>query len=271
MFHKATRNFDEEYLRVLREVLIYGKDKEDRTGTGTRSLFGTQMKFDIEGPFPFLTTKKINTKAVINELVWMVSKGSTDVTWLQEQGHTFWDAWCFEDGSIGPGYGKQFRDCNGIDQVKTVINSIKKNPDSRRHIISLWQPDEIEDMALPPCHGLVVQFYVEDGKHLSCQMYQRSGDLFLGIPWNIAFYSLLTRIIAQLCGLTAKEFVHTIGDAHIYLDHIDQVKEQLTRKPKPYPFVLIGGDLHNIDDFCLESVQIIGYDPHPPIEAAISV
>lgn len=271
MFHKPTKNFDEEYLRVLREVLIYGEDSEDRTGTGTRSIFGTQMKFDINGPFPFLTTKKINTKAVINELVWMVSKGSTDVTWLQEQGHTFWDAWCYEDGTIGPGYGKQFRDCKGVDQVKKVIQSIKKDPQSRRHIISLWQPDEIEEMALPPCHGLIIQFYVEGGKYLSCQMYQRSGDMFLGVPWNIAFYSLLTKVVAQLTGLEAKSFIHTIGDAHIYLNHVDAVKEQLTRKPKPYPYVMLNGALSSIDEFCFEDVFINGYNPHPPIKAPISI
>ncbi|MGB2264136.1 MAG: thymidylate synthase [Glaciecola sp.] len=267
---QPTRNFDDEYLRVLRDVLIYGKDTPDRTGTGTRRLFGPQMEFDIEGQFPLLTTKKINYKAVINELVWMVSLGSTDVKWLQDQGHTFWDDWCHEDGTIGPGYGKQFRDCKGVDQVKAVVNSIKKDPYGRRHVISLWQPDEIEDMALPPCHGLVIQFFVEDDKYLSCKMYQRSGDMFLGVPWNIAFYSLLTRLIAQLAGLTAKTFIHTIGDAHIYLNHIDQVKEQLTRKPKPYPYLVIGGDLHSIDDFRYECVQVIGYDPHPSIKAEIS-
>lgn len=271
MYHKPTKAFDDEYLKILREILVYGEDREDRTGTGTRSLFGTQMKFDISSEFPLLTTKTINVKAVVNELVWMVAKGSTDVTWLQDQGHTFWDAWQGEDGTIGKGYGKQFRDCKGVDQVKEVISSIKKDPMSRRHIISLWQPDELCEMTLPPCHGLVIQFYVSEGKYLSCQMYQRSGDFFLGVPWNIAFYSLLTRVIAQLTGLYAKHFVHTIGDAHIYLNHIDQVKEQLTRKPKAYPFLTLNGALHKIDDFCYEDVEVIGYNPMPSIKAPISI
>lgn len=270
MFHRPTRKFDEEYLRVLREILIYGEDKEDRTGTGTRSLFGTQMKFDITTEFPFLTTKKVNTKAVINELCWMVAKGSTDVNWLKDRGHTFWDDWTLKDGTIGPGYGKQFRNCKGIDQVKNVIRAIRTDPNSRRHIISLWQPDEIDEMVLPPCHGLVVQFSVSEGKYLSCQMYQRSGDFFLGVPWNIAFYSLLTRVVAQLVGLQAKHFIHSVGDAHIYSNHINQVKEQIGRKPKEYPFVVINGALRNIDDLEFEDFEIIGYDPHPTIKAPIS-
>jgi len=271
MNHNATRNFDNEYLRVLRDVLVYGSDSPDRTGTGRRRLFSQTMKFDIAGEFPFLTTKKVNTKAIINELVWMVALGSTDVNWLNEQGHTFWDEWKLEDGTIGKGYGKQFRDCKGVDQVKRVIKSLKEDPYGSRHVISLWQPDEIDDMALPPCHGVHIQFFVEDGDKLSCQMVQRSGDMFLGVPFNIAFYSLLTRLIAQLTGMYAKELALTIVDAHIYLNHIDQVKEQLTRKPKPYPYVLISPHVKDIDDFRLEDVEILGYDPHPAIKAPISV
>lgn len=270
MRHQPTKEFDNEYLALLREVLVYGQDTADRTGTGTRTLFGQQMKFDISGQFPLLTTKRINIKAVVNELVWMVCKGSTDVKWLQEQGHTFWNEWAFEDGTIGPGYGKQFRDCKGVDQVAEVIKSIKDNPHSRRHIISLWEPDEIDEMALPPCHGLIVQFYVR-GNYLDCQMYQRSGDAFLGIPWNIAFYSLLTKLIARLTGYQAGHFIHAIGDAHIYLNHIDQVKEQLTRKPRPYPYLQIAGNFKDINDFNYDMVFVNGYDPHPPIKAEISV
>lgn len=174
MNHNATRNFDEEYLRVLRDVLIYGKDHPDRTGTGRRRLFAQHMKFDIAGDFPFLTTKYVNTKAVINELVWMVCLGSTDVTWLQEQGHTFWNDWTFDDNTIGKGYGHQFRNCKGVDQVKRVIESIKKDPHGSRHVISLWQPDELDEMALVPCHGVFIEFFVEDGKWLNCHMTQRS-------------------------------------------------------------------------------------------------
>lgn len=265
------QHFDEEYFRVIRKILSDGERKEDRTGTGTISIFGEQMRFNLEDTFPFLTTKKVNTKAVINELIWMVTKGSTDVTWLQDRGHTFWDEWAFEGGSIGPGYGKQFRDCKGYDQVQQVISDIRSNPYSRRHIISLWQPDEISQMALPPCHGLIIQFNVSQGGELSCQMYQRSGDMFLGVPWNIAFYSLLTKVIAQITGLKAKEFVHVLGDAHVYLNHLDQIDEQLSREAKSYPTVDIHAGLNNIDDFEFDDVLILGYDPHPMIAAPVSI
>jgi thymidylate synthase len=268
---EATRKFDEEYLRVLKDILVYGKDSPDRTGTGRRRLFSQHMKFDIAGEFPFLTTKKINTKAVINEFLWMVVEGSTDVKWLQERGHTFWDGWAFEDGTIGKGYGKQFRDCKGVDQVRKVIESIKTDPYSTRHVISLWQPDELDGMALVPCHGVFIEFFVEDGKWLNCHMTQRSGDFFLGVPWNIAFYSLFTRVIAKLTGLVAKEFSHLVVDAHIYLNHIEQVKEQLTRKAKPYPFLMISPHPKDIDEFTFDDFMIIGYDPQPAIKAPISV
>lgn len=270
MRHEPTKEFDNEYLSLLRKVLIYGQDSPDRTGTGTRSLFGHQMKFDISGQFPLLTTKAVNFRAVVNELVWMVCKGSTDVSWLQEQGHTFWNEWEKEDGTIGPGYGKQFRDCKGVDQVSGLISGLKSNPHGRRHIISLWEPSDIELMALPPCHGLIIQFYVRGG-YLDCKMYQRSGDMFLGVPWNIAFYSLFTKIIARLTGYQAGNFIHSLGDAHIYLNHIDQVKEQLTRKPKPYPYVQIAGNFKDINEFNYDMVFLNNYDPYPPIKAEISV
>ena len=271
MQHIATQEFDNEYLRVLRDVLVYGKDCTDvRTEVGRRRLFSQHMKFDISAEFPLLTTKKVNYKAVFNELVWMVAMGSTDVNWLNEQGHTFWDEWKLEDGTIGKGYGKQFRDCKGVDQVANVIKSIKETPHSTRHVISLWQPDEIPEMSLPPCHGVFIEFFVEEGM-LSCHMTQRSGDMFLGVPFNIAFYSMLTRVIAQLTGLLADEFSHLVVDAHIYLNHIDQVKEQLTRKPKAYPFVLISPTLRKIDDFVLDDVTVIGYNSHSHIKAPVSI
>jgi len=269
--HNATKEFDYEYLRVLRDVLVYGKDSGDRTKTGRRRLFSQHMKFDITEEFPLLTTKHVNAKAVINEFVWMVILGSTDVGWLNEQGHTFWDEWKLEDGTIGKGYGKQFRDCKGVDQVKSVIKSLKEDPNGTRHVISLWQPDEIKHMALPPCHGVLIEFFVEDGKYLNCHMTQRSGDMFLGVPFNIAFYSLFTKVLARFVGLQAREISILIVDAHIYLNHIDQVKEQLTRKPKPYPRLMINGALHNMFDFRYDDVFIIGYDPHPAIKAPISV
>lgn len=269
--HVASKEFDKEYLRVLRDVLVYGKDSPDRTGTGRRRLFSQHMKYDITEGFPLLTTKRINYKAVFNELVWMICLGSTDVKWLNEQGHTFWDEWKLPDGTIGKGYGKQFRDCKGVDQVKSVINSIRKDPHSTRHCISLWQPDELDEMALVPCHGVFIEFFVEEDKYLNLHMTQRSGDMFLGVPFNIAFYSLFLRLVAQLTGYQAKEFSHIICDAHIYLNHIDQVKEQLERKPKTYPRLLINGALKSIDDFRFDDVFLTDYKPHPAIKAPISI
>lgn len=271
-----SKEFDKVYLEALKSVLLEGNDHEDRTGTGRRSCFGLQMKYDISDKFPLLTTKKVNFKAVVNELVWMVCLGSTDVNWLNEQGHTFWDEWKGEDGTIGPGYGKQFRNCKGVDQVQSVIDSIKNDPYSARHIISLWQPDEIESMELPPCHGLVVQFFVEAGctgqpEWLSCQMYQRSGDMFLGVPFNIAFYSLLTKVIGNLSGLKPKTFSHIIGDAHIYLNHKAQVLEQLSREPTDYPEVVIKRELESVNDFTFEDIEVRGYNPLPAIKAPISI
>lgn len=269
--HLPTTEFDKEYLRVLRDVLYYGQDTPDRTGTGRRRLFSQHMKFDIYDKFPLLTTKHINAKAVINELVWMVALGSTDVTWLQKQGHTFWNEWALSDGTIGKGYGHQFRNCKGVDQVRNVVESIKSDPYGTRHVISLWQPDEIKDMALPPCHGVLIEFFVDQGKYLNCHMTQRSGDMFLGVPFNIAFYSLFTKLIAHLTGLRAKELSHLIVDAHIYLNHLDQVSEQLGRKPKPYPTLTISDNVIDIDTFRYQDVTITGYNPHPAIKAPISV
>jgi len=272
---EPTKQFDEEYLGVLRQIFEKGIDHEDRTGTGRRSLNSVQMCFDITEEFPLLTTKRVNFKAVVNEFIWMVLRGSVDVNWLNERGHTFWDEWKGDDGTIGPGYGKQFRDCKGVDQVEQVVDSIKNDPYSSRHIISLWQPDEIVDMMLPPCHGVVIQFFVEKGESgepewLSCQMYQRSGDFFLGIPFNIAFYSLFTKVLAYATGLKPKSFSHIVGDAHIYLNHLEQVEEQLTRTPKSYPYVLIAGAPENLS-FFWEDIVVVGYNPHPAIKAPISI
>lgn len=263
----ATKEFDNEYLQVMHNILNHGVDSPDRTGTGRRRLFDQTMKFDISEEFPLLTTKKVNFKAVVNELVWMVSLGSTDVAWLNEQGHTFWDEWKLEDGTIGKGYGKQFRDCKGVDQISSVLSSLKEDPYGTRHVISLWQPDEIPEMALPPCHGVHVQFFVEDDQ-LSCKMIQRSGDWFLGVPFNIAFYSLLTKVLAQLTGLKAKEMSMTVIDAHLYKDHLTQAKKQLSRVPKPYPTVEV--EVQDINNLRWEDVTVKNYDPHPHIKAPIS-
>nr|WP_321406917.1 thymidylate synthase [uncultured Carboxylicivirga sp.] len=262
-----------QYLDLLQRVLDEGATKEDRTGTGTISVFGHQMRFDLAEGFPLLTTKKLHLKSIIHELLWFL-KGSTNVKYLQENGVRIWNEWAKEDGELGPIYGYQWRswpDYKGghIDQIKQVIDSIKNNPDSRRHIVSAWNVGAIDDMQLPPCH-ILFQFYVADGK-LSCQLYQRSADIFLGVPFNIASYAILTMMVAQVCGLNPGTFVHTLGDAHIYLNHIEQVKTQLGREPKSLPQLIINPDRKNIDDFIFDDFELVNYDAHPHIKGAISV
>jgi thymidylate synthase len=262
-----------QYLDLLERVIEEGYKKEDRTGTGTISVFGHQMRFDLSEGFPLLTTKKLHMKSIIHELLWFL-KGSTNVKYLQDNGVRIWNEWAKEDGELGPVYGYQWRswaDYHGghIDQIKEVIESIKTNPDSRRHIVSAWNVAAIDDMQLPPCH-ILFQFYVADGK-LSCQLYQRSADIFLGVPFNIASYAILTMMVAQVCGLKPGTFVHTLGDAHIYLNHLDQVKQQLTREPKSLPQLMINPDRKCIDEFVYEDFELVNYDAHPHIKGAISV
>jgi len=261
------------YLDLLAAVLERGVDRPDRTGTGTRSLFGYQMRFDLSKGFPLLTTKKLHIKSIIYELLWFL-RGETNVHWLQERGVKIWDEWADENGDLGPVYGSQWRswpDGKGgtIDQIANVVNSIRTKPDSRRHIVAAWNPAEVDDMALPPCHCLF-QFYVADGK-LSCQLYQRSGDVFLGVPFNIASYALLTEMMAQVTGLKVGEFVHTFGDVHLYANHFEQARLQLSREPRPLPRLTIDPGKRDIFGFEFEDFQITGYDPHPHIKAAVSV
>jgi thymidylate synthase len=262
-----------QYLDLCQHILNNGTKKEDRTGTGTISTFGYQMRFDLKEGFPLVTTKKLHVKSIIHELLWFLA-GDTNVAYLQENGVRIWNEWADEKGELGPVYGYQWRSWstpNGesIDQISNLIKQIKETPDSRRLIVSAWNVADIENMALPPCHCLF-QFYVADGK-LSCQLYQRSADVFLGVPFNIASYALLTMMIAQACDLEVGEFIHTLGDAHIYTNHIEQVKLQLTREERSLPKMKINKDVKNIFDFTYDDFELVGYDPHPHIKGAVSV
>ncbi len=261
------------YLDLMRHVLEHGHKKADRTGTGTLSVFGYQMRFDLAEGFPLLTTKKVHLKSIIHELLWFL-QGSTNIAYLKENGVTIWNEWADAKGNLGPVYGYQWRnwpkpDGTHIDQITQVVNAIKNNPDSRRLIVSAWNVADIDRMKLPPCHAFF-QFYVADGK-LSCQLYQRSADIFLGVPFNIASYALLTMMVAQVCGLKPGDFVHTLGDAHIYLNHLDQVNEQLSRELRALPVMHINPDVHDIFSFKYEDFTLEQYDPHPAIKAPVAV
>ena len=262
-----------QYLDLLRHIRENGVMKEDRTGTGTQSVFGYQMRFNLADGFPLLTTKKVHLKSIIYELLWFIS-GDTNIKYLKDHGVTIWDEWADADGNLGPVYGHQWRswpapDGRTIDQLSQVIDTIKRNPDSRRMLVTAWNPGEVDNMALPPCHCLF-QFYVADGK-LSCQLYQRSADVFLGVPFNIASYALLTMMIAQECGLQPGEFVHTTGDTHIYKNHFDQVALQLSREPRKLPVMKLNPDVKSVFDFKYEDFTLEGYDPWPAIKAPVAV
>lgn len=262
-----------QYTDLLKHILENGVEKEDRTGTGTISVFGYQSRYDLKLGFPVVTTKKLHLKSIIHELLWFVS-GSTNVKYLQENGVRIWNEWADENGELGPVYGKQWRswpkpDGSTIDQISNLISEIKCNPDSRRLLVSAWNVGELDQMKLAPCH-LLFQFYVANGK-LSCQLYQRSADVFLGVPFNIASYALLTMMVAQVCELEAGDFIHTIGDAHIYLNHLDQVRTQLGREPFPLPEMKINPDVKNIFDFKYEDFELVGYQAHPHIPGKVAV
>ncbi|GAO35647.1 thymidylate synthase [Sulfuricella sp. T08] len=262
-----------QYLDLMQHVLDYGHQKSDRTGTGTISVFGHQMRFDLSQGFPLVTTKKCHLKSIIHELLWFL-QGDTNIKYLKDNGVRIWDEWADSNGNLGPVYGYQWRswptpDGRHIDQISQVVEQIKRTPDSRRLIVSAWNVADVDKMKLPPCHAFF-QFYVADGK-LSCQLYQRSADIFLGVPFNIASYALLTLMVAQVCGLKPGDFVHTLGDAHIYLNHLDQTREQLSRKLRPLPTMQINPSVRNIFDFKFEDFALEGYDPHPAIKAPVAV
>ena len=262
-----------QYLDLMRHVMTEGYDKSDRTGTGTRSVFGYQMRFDLSEGFPLLTTKKLHLRSIIHELLWFL-KGDTNIKYLKDNQVSIWDEWADENGELGPVYGYQWRswptpDGRHIDQIQNIIQQIKNSPDSRRIIVSAWNPALIDQMALPPCHALF-QFYVADGK-LSCQLYQRSADIFLGVPFNIASYALLTLMVAQVCGLKAGEFIHTFGDAHIYSNHFDQVQLQLSREPRALPKMKLNPEVNDLFAFKFEDFELTDYDPHPHIAGKVAV
>jgi thymidylate synthase len=267
----------QQYLDLLQRILDEGVEKSDRTGTGTRSVFGHQMRFDLSAGFPLVTTKKVHTRSIFAELLWFL-RGDTNVKWLQDRGVTIWDEWADADGDLGPVYGYQWRswptpDGHHVDQIAQVVEQIRRDPDSRRHIVSAWNVADIPQMALAPCHTMF-QFYVapsEGGGRLSCQLYQRSADVFLGVPFNIASYALLTHMVAQVTGLEVGDFVHTFGDAHLYTNHVDQARLQLTREPRALPTLVLDPSVQALDEFELEHITVEGYDPHPGIKAPIAI
>ncbi len=263
----------QQYLDLLQKVLDTGVDRGDRTGTGTRSIFGHQMRFDMSEGFPVLTTKKLHLRSIIIELLWFL-RGETNIAWLKENGVSIWDEWADENGELGPVYGYQWRswpapDGSSVDQIAGLVKSLRKNPNSRRHIVSAWNPALVDDMALPPCHCLF-QFYVAEGK-LSCQLYQRSADIFLGVPFNIASYALFTMMVAQVCELEPGDFVHTFGDAHLYFNHFEQAQEQLSRKPLTLPTMKLNPGRRELEQFVFEDFTLEGYEAHPHIKAKVSV
>ncbi|GGX87432.1 thymidylate synthase [Litchfieldella qijiaojingensis] len=273
MIATSSPALEQPYLDLMRHVLEHGVAKHDRTGVGTRSVFGHQMRFDLARGFPLLTTKKLHLRSIVHELLWFLT-GDTNIGYLKEHGVSIWDEWADESGELGPVYGYQWRswpkpDGGHVDQIANVIEQIKRNPDSRRLIVSAWNPALVDEMALPPCHALF-QFYVAEGR-LSCQLYQRSADIFLGVPFNIASYALLTCMVAQVCDLEPGEFIHTLGDAHLYSNHLEQAKLQLSRTPRPAPRLVLNRDVRDLFAFRFEDIRIEGYEPHPHIKAEVAV